>query len=60
MPLLGWVRRIATISRRIVVATFLIYNIDAMPVPIACFARARAAALAALGLYKYSTFLLPL
>ena len=39
VPLVGWVRRITTISRRIVVATFLIYNLDAMPVPIACFAR---------------------
>ena len=40
VPLVGWVRRIATISRRIVVATFLIYNLDAMPiVRIACFAR---------------------
>ena len=39
VPLWGWVRRIATMSRRIVVATFLIYNIDAMSVPIACFAR---------------------
>ena len=36
----GLVRRIATISRRIVVvATFFIYNIDAMPVLIASVAR---------------------
>ena len=38
----GWVRRIATISRRMVVAAFLIYNIDVMCCSIACFAgRAR-------------------
>ena len=37
--IVGWVRLAAARSRRIVVATFLIYNLDAMPVPIACFAR---------------------
>jgi hypothetical protein len=29
--IVGWVRRMATINRRIVVAAFLIYNLDAMP-----------------------------
>ena len=39
MPLAGWVQRIATISRRIVVATFFNYNVDAIPLPIACVSR---------------------
>ena len=32
MPLVGWARRIATISRRIVVAAFFNDDLDAMPV----------------------------